>query len=186
MSPLSCSIRRSSSRNGISRRSASAAPKRRLAGPTKPDQRNPPMTSRRINSTELMEQQLVGKLEVLRGKTSEELDRMYQFHRWLRAFKQQNVNRDIQCLCQLPQHEDGNVSVAGFDLRQVTLRNAGIAGELFPGHAPSCSGLPDAIPERLQIGSGAAVLVCLPRLRRASDTRASAAPAFLMVSNSIR
>jgi hypothetical protein len=45
------------------------------------------MTSRRINSPELIKQQVVGKLEILRGKASQKLDCMHQFHGRLRVFE---------------------------------------------------------------------------------------------------
>jgi len=122
---------------------------RGLSRPAKSYQRNPSMPRRWIDSAELMEQDLPGELEVIEREASQELHGMCQLHGWLRAIKKQNVNRNIQRLCQLAEHEDGNVSDTAFDLRQVPLRNTGVARELFAGHAPARPRLPHAVSEQL-------------------------------------
>ena len=75
---------------------------------------------------------------------------MYQVDRRLRAREHQRFHRDVERLGDLPQQQNGNVTLPGFKLREVAFRNARVARQELARHAAAGAGLAHAFAHRLR------------------------------------
>ena len=145
--PLSSSMRRSSSRNGISSRSARAAPTVDLPAPRKPTNAirlcrvaasGPPKCS---NSS------CRARFRSSSGSRRRNSTVWTKLDRRFRAFEQERIQRHREGLGDLVQHQEGQVAVAKLNLREISLGDAGLLGEQLSRHPAPGSRLADTFPK---------------------------------------
>ena len=151
LTPLSCSIRRSSSRNGASSRSRQHRAQRGFSGAAQPDQRDASAPCREIDSAEVLHQQPAGFGQFRRRQASQEFGGVHQVDRRLRSVEHQRLQRNVERVRDLAQQQNRDVALAGFELRQVALGDARVAGEDLAGHAAASAGLADAFAQQREV-----------------------------------
>ena len=103
-------------------------------------------------------EELIGLGQLLRREAGEELLRHRELDGALRSVEHEVGDRHVHRLGNLPEQQDRDVAAAGFELRQVALRHAGIARQQAPRHAALGADAPDPVAQRLEIGRRRRVL----------------------------
>jgi hypothetical protein len=108
---------------------------RRFACAAQTDESDAPAPCLQIDAAEVLHQQTARLGQFGRGKTAKKLGRVHQVNRRFGAFEDQRLDWNVERPGNLPQQQNRDVALAGFELRQISLRDAGIARQQLAGHA---------------------------------------------------
>ena len=82
---------------------------------------------------------------------AQELRRVNQVDRRLGAFQHQSFQWDVERLSNLPQQEDRDIALPGFELRKISFRDLRIASQQLARHATSGAGLANPFAKQLEV-----------------------------------
>src|SRR6202007_2915083 len=109
--------------------SGKQAAERRFAGAAQPDQSDPPMPRLAIPQCKMRIEQGARFAEAVRRQPPQQLDDWPQFGRVVRLATNKPGQRQVQRVGDAAQQLDRNIAFAAFELREITLRESGIASK---------------------------------------------------------
>ena len=120
----------------------------------------------------MLHQQTPRLRQLRRRKAPQELRGVNQVDRRLRTCEHQRFHRNIERVGDLPQQQNRDVALAGFELREVAFRNAGVARQHLAGHAAAGPRFAHALAQQLQVvGLGGRLLFRGFRVRAGRHVR---------------